>query len=103
MAIVEIGHIAIDPTVLGGKPHITGHRIAVSHVAVWIVYQGASPESIAEEFGLTLGEIHAALSYYYDHKEEIDRSISESAQQAEELAKRYPRGWNPAMGPLLDK
>jgi uncharacterized protein (DUF433 family) len=103
MAIVETNHIAIEPTVLGGKPHVAGHRIGVSHIAVWIIYQGASPESIADEFGLSLGEIYAALSYYYDHKEEIDRQISESAQQAEELAKRYPRGWNPGMGPLLEK
>ncbi len=103
MQVVDTGHIVIEPNVLGGKPHIAGHRIAVAHVAVWIVYQGATPESIADEFRLTLGEIYAALSYYYDHKAEIDRSIAESAQQAEELVRRYPRGWNPAMGPLLDK
>jgi len=100
MSVVDAGHITVEPKVLGGKPHIAGHRIAVSHIAVWIVYQGASPGSIADEFGLTLGEVYAALSYYYDHREEIDKSIAESAQQAEELARRYPGGWSPRMGPL---
>lgn len=97
---MDTGHIAIDPEVLGGEPHIAGHRISVSRVAIWIVYQGSTPQDIADEFGLTLGEIHAALSYYFDHREEIDKRIEETARQAEDLAQRYPRGWNPAMGPL---
>ena len=72
----------------------------MTHVALWTAYQGSTPQEIADEFDLTLGEIHAALSYYFDHHEEIDKSIAETACQAEDLARQYPRGWNPAMGPL---
>ncbi|HST88285.1 MAG TPA: DUF433 domain-containing protein [Ktedonobacterales bacterium] len=94
MQTVDTGHIVIDPAVLGGEPHIAGRRIAVSHIAVWIVYQGESPEAVAGEFALTLGEVYAALAYYYDHQSEIDNSIAETAQRADEMARRYPHGWS---------
>ena len=97
MKAVEIGHIEIDPEVLGGEPHIAGHRIGVSDVAIWIAYQHQTPEAIAEEFHLSLGEIHAALAYYYDHKAEIDRDIEEEERHVEEMARKYPHGWNPSM------
>lgn len=35
-------------------------------------------ERISAEYGLTPAEIHAAWSYYYDHKDEIDDSIVEA-------------------------
>lgn len=96
MKVVDTGHIVIESGVLGGEPHIAGHRIAVSHIVTWIVYQYATPEDIALEFHLTLGEVYAALSYYYDHKDEIDHSIADAERRAAELAARYPRGWHPA-------
>jgi len=34
---------------------------------------------------LSLGQIHSALAYYWDHKEEIDRDLERRAQRAEEL------------------
>ena len=74
MKTVDTGHIVVDPEVLGGEPHIVGHRIGVSDVAIWVIFQHESPETIANEFKLTLGEVHAALAYYYDHQDEIDRA-----------------------------
>jgi uncharacterized protein (DUF433 family) len=91
MTTVDTGHIAIDPEILGGEPHIAGHRIGVSDVAIWVTYHHLSPVEIAERFHLTLGEVHAALAYYYDHKDEIDRDIIETDRQAAELAERHSR------------
>lgn len=85
MNVLDIAHIVSDPHVLHGEPTIAGHRIAVAHVAVWVVYRGATPQEIATEFHLTLGEIYAALAYYYDHKQEMDAQIAETARQAEQL------------------
>src|SRR5690349_1505394 len=96
MTIVDTGHIVIDPEVLSGEPHIRGHRIAVSDIAIWIAYQGRLPAEVAETFHLTLGEVYAALAYCYDHQETIDRDIQEADRRAEELAKQHPRGWQPA-------
>lgn len=70
----EIAHIIQDPNVLGGKPSIEDHRIAVHHIAWWYL-QGVSAEELARDYGLTLGEIHAALAYYYDHRAGIDGEL----------------------------
>jgi uncharacterized protein (DUF433 family) len=95
MKMIDTGHVAIDPAILDGVPHIAGHRIAVSHLVVWIVYQGETPEAIAEEFSLTLAEVHAALAYYYDHQQALDEQIAATARLADEMARRYPEGWSP--------
>lgn len=82
MNVLDTTHIVSDPDVLHGEPTIAGHRIAVSHVAIWVIYQGATPQEIADEFHLTLGEVYAALAYYYDHKQEMDEQIAKTARQA---------------------
>lgn len=69
-------YIVRDPDVLGGKPTIAGHRIAVHHIAWWYS-QNESAEQIARDFHLAPAEVHAALVYYYDHKDEIDRELLE--------------------------
>lgn len=42
-----------------------------------------SLDKIANEFDLTPGQIHAALSYYHDHRDEIDSQLRESDEIAE--------------------
>jgi uncharacterized protein (DUF433 family) len=76
----DIKHIVHDPDVYGGKPRIEGHWIAVHDIAI-CHQQGYTPEQIATEIfpGLTLAQVHAALVYYYEHQEEIDREIAEEA------------------------
>jgi uncharacterized protein (DUF433 family) len=76
----EVAHIVRTPNVLGGKPHVEGHRIAVHHIAWWYL-QGVSAEDLARDYGLTLGEVHAALAYYYDHREEIDGELAKEAAE----------------------
>lgn len=75
----DIKHIVRDPKVYGGKPCIEGHRIAVHDVAVARYFHGYTPEQIASEAfpSLTLAQIYAALLYYQEHKDEIDREIAE--------------------------
>jgi hypothetical protein len=45
---------------------------------------GMKPEEIAEEYELPLSQIFDALSYYLDHKDEIERQIEEN---------RFPPGF----------
>lgn len=46
---------------------------------------GASPEQLHDWHPhLTLSQIHSALAYYYDHKQEIDDEIAELERFAEE-------------------
>jgi uncharacterized protein (DUF433 family) len=83
-------HIVATPSVLGGKPHISGHRISVQDVAIWHERMGKSVDEIATEYGLTLGEVYAALSYYHDHREEVEASIRSGAALVEEMKQRHP-------------
>lgn len=76
----DIKHIVRDPNIYGGKPCVEGHRIAVHDIAV-AHHQGYSPDDMVRELftSLTLPQVYAALLYYYEHKDEIDREIAEEA------------------------
>jgi len=50
---------------------------------------GWSPEELHFQHpGLTLGQIHSALAYYWDHQEEIDRDIERRIEKVEDIRKR---------------
>lgn len=50
-------------------------------VVSYVLHQGLTPEDLAREFThLRPAQIHAALSYYYDHREEIDRELQENSE-----------------------
>lgn len=71
-------HIAVTPGVVGGKAHIVGHRISVRDVVIWHEHMGRSVDEISCDYDLELAEIYAALAYYFDNRQDIDRSIAES-------------------------
>jgi len=83
-------HIEITPGIAGGKPRIAGHRITVQNVAIWHERLGKSADEIADEYDLTLGKVHAALSYYFDNREEIDANIEEGREFVDALRKATP-------------
>lgn len=83
-------HIEITPGVVGGKPHIAGHRITVQNIVIWHERMGRGPDEIAAEHDLTLADVYAALAYYFDHREEIDQSIDASDAFVEEMRQRTP-------------
>jgi len=80
-------HIEITPGVLGGKPCISGHRIAVAHIAEMYLKMGISIEEIAGKYDLSLASVHAAMTYYYDHREEIRKQIEDDELFALEMKK----------------
>jgi uncharacterized protein (DUF433 family) len=80
-------HIAISQDVAGGKPRIAGHRITVQHIVIWHERMGLSADEIASEHGLTLADVYAALTYYYDHRQEIDEAILADDSYVVELRK----------------
>jgi uncharacterized protein (DUF433 family) len=83
-------HIECTPGVAGGKPRIAGRRITVENIAIWHERLGMSADEIASEHGLTLADVYAALAYYFDHREEIDRSIAEGEAFADALRRSTP-------------
>src|SRR6266478_3456989 len=73
MPATELGSMIVrTPNIIGGKPHIRGHRVGVHRVAGWWKL-GRSIEEIAQELPtLSSAEIFAALAYYHLNKGEID-------------------------------
>lgn len=83
-------HIEITPDVVGGKPRIAGRRITVQNIAIWHEYMGLSANEIASEYDLSLGDIYAALAYYFDHRDEIERQIAEDEAFVEARREHTP-------------
>jgi uncharacterized protein (DUF433 family) len=74
-----------------GKPRIAGTRIKVEQVVIWHERMGMKPEEIVANWPhLTLADIYAALTYYHDHTDEIERDIADGEKLFEELKARQP-------------
>jgi uncharacterized protein (DUF433 family) len=83
--------IVSTPGIRGGKPRIDGHRITVADVAVWYERMGMSPDEIVSSYPtITLSDVHAALAYYYEHRERIDTDIREGEEAVEKLQAGQP-------------
>ncbi len=73
----EHPHIVKVEGVRGGKEIVEGTGVPVWAIA-FLWRTGSKPEEIAEEYRLSLTQVFDALSYYLDHKDEIDKQIEES-------------------------
>jgi uncharacterized protein (DUF433 family) len=74
-------YITFRDDIGGGKPIITGTRTRVANIIAYYKL-GYSPEELAREFPhLTLSKIYDALSYYYEHQNEIDKEIDEDSEE----------------------
>jgi uncharacterized protein (DUF433 family) len=78
-------YIAIDADYCCGKPRIVGTRMPVAAIAKMYLEMGESLEEIALEFDLPQAAVYAAMAYYYDRQEEIDRHTAESEALVEEM------------------
>jgi uncharacterized protein (DUF433 family) len=89
--VVQKSYIVQDDGICGGHPRIAGTRLKVQHIALEYEYLGWTPDQICDahpEIGLA--EVHAAISYYYEHKNEIDQVIREDREFADRLRKGLP-------------
>ena len=93
---ISYPHVAKTPGVCGGRARVEGTRIRVYNV-VFLHKEGDSDEKIREAYpDLTPAQIHAALAYYYDNRDEIEAELAAEdqaagdfeRQKAEHLAKR---------------
>jgi uncharacterized protein (DUF433 family) len=83
--------ISRTPGVCGGKTCIAGHRVRVLDVVVWHEHQGMTPDEIVTHIPtISLADVHAALSYYFDHIDEIQQEMQEERVFAEELRRSNP-------------
>lgn len=95
MTATTTEHITKTPGTCGGRACIAGHRIRVADIVVWHERRGYAPDEIVALFpGLTLGDVHAALAFYFDHRAEIeddlraDEALSQAAIRSQPLKLR---------------
>jgi uncharacterized protein (DUF433 family) len=78
--------IVRTPGTCGGQPRIAGTRIKVKHVYIWIEQMGMTPAQVVAEYPhLNMAQVHAALTYYWTHPEEIQRDIENEDRLVAEL------------------
>ncbi len=77
----------------GPRAMLKGTRIAVDEI-IGYLRLGETPESLASELlaGITLAQVHDALSYYYDHEEEINQILQSNTTDAAQATLRQQLG-----------
>lgn len=76
-------HIELDDNHV---PMISGSNIKVVELVLDHLAYGWSPEELQYQHPyLTMGEIHSALAYYWDHQPEMDTDIEERMARVREM------------------
>lgn len=75
------GIIIEEPGVRGGRPTISGTGVTVRAV-VGYYKLGQSPDEIADELGISLAGVYAALAYYHLNREAIEADIAANTEDA---------------------
>ncbi len=84
---VAINHIELRENRRGEpRAYVAGTRIRVQDVVHYSERIGLSADEVVREFtDLTLSQVHAALSYYFDHLEEIRGNLRADAEFARRM------------------
>lgn len=86
--------ITQDAEILSGDPRIEGTRIGVLQVYELAVMGEYSAADVADQLGISVGDVYSALAYYYDHPERMrhvrDRH-QDATQRLAETALQPPR------------
>ena len=90
MSLVETRyeHILLDDS---GVPLIAGTTMKVIELVLERAAYGWSPEELhLHHPHLTMGQIHSALAYYWDHKTELDAVIARGLEEVDRIRKETP-------------
>jgi uncharacterized protein (DUF433 family) len=90
MSLVETRyeHIVLDDS---GVPRILGTTMKIIELVLERSAYGWSPEELHFQHPyLSLGQIHSALAYYWDHQDELDQDIARRRSRIEELRRTTP-------------
>jgi uncharacterized protein (DUF433 family) len=83
LSATEYKHIVIDER---NVPLIAGTTMKVIELVTGQIAHGWSPEELQFQHSyLTMSQIHSALAYYWDHKQELDEDIERREQYAQKL------------------
>lgn len=81
-------HIVLDDAAV---PLIAGTTMKVVELVLEQTAHGWSPEELHFQHPyLSLGQIHSALAYYWDHKNQLDKDIVRRDERVDELRRTTP-------------
>lgn len=89
MAVVETRyeHVILNEQ---GIPMIAGTTMKVIELVLNSKAYGWSPEELHFQHPyLTLGQIHSALAYYWDHQEELDQDIERRLEYVDQMQQTF--------------
>lgn len=75
----------------GRRPGLLGSRLDVAEVISTVRQNENSPEAAAAYLEIPVGQVQAAVAYYADFKDEVDRELAERHEIAEEQIARWQR------------
>ncbi len=82
--LVQYAHIEFADD---GVPTIEGTTTKVIEIALDQIAYGWDAEMIQRQHpGLTLGQVHSALAYFYDHQTELERDIARRLDRVNVIA-----------------
>jgi uncharacterized protein (DUF433 family) len=92
-------HIVRDEN---GTPWIEGANTKLVELVGEVKTHGWSPEELAYQHPhLTLGQVHSALAYYWDHQSELDADLERREAEAEGI--RSEVGEHPLVAKLRSR
>ena len=74
------GLIIRNPELRGGRPIIAGTGVTVRTI-VGHYKLGLTPEETADEMGLDLAGVYAALAYYHLNRDEIEADVLANSEE----------------------
>ena len=84
MSTAATTHVDVDEN---GVAWIDGTNVKVIEIVIDKLAHGSSPEEMHFQYPhLSLAQIHAALTYYYDHQAEMEAEVGRRRREADELA-----------------
>ena len=84
-------YIVITKDVCGGSPIIERTRTRVTDIAIEYELLGRSADEIIRSHPhLSLYQIHDALSYYYENRDELDQKIKKDQEFITRLKVNFP-------------
>ena len=88
LSVTRYEHIILDEAHV---PMIAGTTMKVIELVLDHLAYGWSPEELHFQHpDLTLGQIHSALAYYWDHKAALDQDIERRLQVVDQLQQTMP-------------
>ncbi|MGI8467150.1 MAG: DUF433 domain-containing protein [Pyrinomonadaceae bacterium] len=93
MSVVSTSEIKLTRT-KAGVIRVGDTRVSLDSVII-AFNQGSAPEQIVYDYdSLTLTEVYAAISYYLQHREEVDSYLAGRAEQNKSLRESVEARFN---------